>query len=124
MRSIARAIVTAITCASLAGCGSGIELGTVTGKVTLNGEPVEGASVEFQPVESGSPSYGTTDAWGEYRLMYTADKAGAIPGEHIVRIHAAGTPDPNADEQDAEGEQIGEEQVTVEPGRNSFNFEL
>jgi hypothetical protein len=58
--------------------------------------------------------------------MYTADKAGAIPGEHRVRISAAGTPNPNpnADEEEGEGEQIGEEVVSVEPGSNSFDFEL
>jgi len=126
MRSIDGAIVIALVCVFLAGCGGGIELGKVTGTVTVNGEPVEGATGEFQPVESGSPSYGTTDDHGEYRLMYTADKAGAIPGEHLVRIAAAGVrdPNPNADEAEGEGRQIGEEMVTVEPGSNSFDFEL
>ena len=54
---------------SLTGCGSdGPERGVVTGKVTLNGDPLPNADVEFQP-EEGSPSYGMTDEKGRYDLM-------------------------------------------------------
>jgi hypothetical protein len=70
----------------IAGCfGRGPELAPVTGKVTLDGEPLEGAQVEFKPMQ-GNPSYGTTDGQGNYVLKYTKDKAGAVVGSHVVRI--------------------------------------
>jgi len=112
------------------GCGGdGPELGTVKGKVTLDGEPLEGADLEFQPKE-GSPSYGTTDDNGRYDLMYTRDKRGAMLGEHTVKITTSTT---DVDERGneirvpqrvpPEYSQVG---VTkeVKPGTNKFNFEL
>ena len=78
LRSDAVAWASLILALCLTGCGSdGPERGVVTGKVTLNGEPLENADVEFQP-EEGSPSYGMTDRKGWYDLMYTRDKRGAI----------------------------------------------
>ena len=71
----------------LAGCGpSGPELGTVKGKVTLDGAPVPEAKVEFQPEDKGSASYGTTDKQGKYTLFYAAGRPGAMVGKHVVRI--------------------------------------
>jgi hypothetical protein len=104
----------------------------VKGRVTLNGEPLEGATVEFQPrAEGGSPSSGVTDAHGRYELMYTFDTPGAMPGEHVVSIRTAGT---YFDDQGNELER--EERVppkynsqtelrrTVKPGRDKFDFDL
>lgn len=73
-----------------AGCsgGDGPTLGAVRGKVTLDGNPVEKAIVTFTP-ESGSPSYGGTNANGEYSMMFTANKDGAAVGKHNVTIEAA-----------------------------------
>lgn len=70
-------------------------LGTVTGKVTLNGNPVENANVRFRPVTSKdeggkAPSQGLTDAQGVFRLMYVRDVPGAAVGEHIVEVDAKG----------------------------------
>src|ERR1700704_2279939 len=54
------------------GCGSGNgpPLGTVTGIVTLNDEPVPGVAVTFVPRGKGSPSYGATDENAEYQLLF------------------------------------------------------
>lgn len=71
--------------ALLSGCGGG-DFGSVSGKVTLDGKPLKGAYVEFQPVHKGRPSSGVTDQNGHYELMYTADQEGAEIGEHTVRI--------------------------------------
>lgn len=77
-------------CCAAIGCGGGTpsdqpELGNVSGIVTLDGKPLEKAMVAFIP-EKGSPSYGTTDADGNYTLSYTADADGAVLGKHSVRI--------------------------------------
>ncbi|MGE3314897.1 MAG: carboxypeptidase-like regulatory domain-containing protein [Planctomycetaceae bacterium] len=70
-------------------------LGTVTGKVTLNGKAVENVNVLFRPVSSKNeggiaPSQGLTDAEGVYRLFYVRDVPGAAVGEHIVEVEAKG----------------------------------
>jgi hypothetical protein len=72
------------------GCGSdGPELATVTGKVTLDGQPVQRAAITFRPQEKGSPSYGGTNSEGMYKLMFTQDKQGAMPGEYFVDIETS-----------------------------------
>ena len=69
----------------LTGCGGGPTLGEVEGTVTLDGAPLPHAKVEFQPA-AGAPSVGETDAAGKYKLMYSPDNDGALPGTHTVRI--------------------------------------
>jgi hypothetical protein len=51
----------------------------VTGTVTLDGEPVEGATVGFRPTE-GTPGTGTTDASGKFTLN-------ATPGQNGVAVY-------------------------------------
>ncbi len=115
-----------------AGCGSADGLATVKGTVTLKGQPLEGAVVDFRPLEpGGSPSSGITDAEGRYLLMYNFNTAGALEGEHVVSIRTART---IFDDQGIEHE--SEECVpanynthtelrrTVEAGRNTIDFDL
>ncbi len=74
----------------LAGCESptdysSLELVDVTGKVTMDGQPLAGATVRFE----GPPNRfadGMTDAAGQYRLMYDSNQPGCMPGEKVVRI--------------------------------------
>ena len=119
-------------CLLVAGCGSDDGLARVKGKVTLNGEPLEGAIVQFQPTaEDGSSSAGMTDAEGRYELMSTFDTPGAMPGEHVVTIRTAA-----AYYEEEDGEAVQPERIpakyntrtelkrTVEPGRNTFDFDL
>lgn len=72
-----------------AGCGDGPMLVDVTGTVTIDGTPLDNATVVFRP-KQGRPSYGVTDAQGRYALRYTTEKLGALPGEHAVMITTAG----------------------------------
>jgi len=122
------------------GCGdSAGKLAPVEGTVTLDGEPLAGAKVEFDPDSGtvaygkteGSTSYGKTDANGHYELKYTHNKDGALVGKHVVRIS---TRDMTID---ADGNEVlvperlppqynlnskltGE----VKPGSNTINFDL
>ena len=80
--------IAALLLSLLAGC-SDSKVGQVTGKVTLDGQPLKSAQIEYQP-ESGAPSYGETDADGEFELHYTRQQKGALIGQHTVRIKTGG----------------------------------
>lgn len=99
--------------AILLGCGGGVadqpDLGTVTGVVTLDGEPLQSATIEFQPAK-GRPSTATTNADGEYELVYTSDDKGAKIGKHTVWIWTFATAD---DPETGEPKVTSEEKVPV-----------
>ncbi|WP_166820337.1 carboxypeptidase-like regulatory domain-containing protein [Thalassoroseus pseudoceratinae] len=116
------------------GCGSSDdtpELGTVSGTVTLDGNPVPDAMVSFTPKEGGRPSSGKTDESGYYELQYSPSNNGAVPGKHQVRITTATTVASDTGEDvevaekipaqyNAETELIEE----VEPGAQTIDFDL
>jgi len=68
------------------------DLAPVSGQVTLDGQPLPGALVNFQPVGGGgtaSPgpgSVGRTDEQGRYALETVLGRTGAVVGSHRVRI--------------------------------------
>lgn len=70
------------------GCSeSGPKLGTVSGIVTMEGEPVEGALVEFMPdTGRGSTSPERTGSDGRFELQYSVERKGALVGKHQVQI--------------------------------------
>ena len=73
----------------LPGCGpSGLPVIRVTGKVTFEGDSVEGANILFVPVESdGRSASGLTDANGEFLLMTQgATQNGVLPGSYRVVV--------------------------------------
>lgn len=71
----------------LAGCGYRRPgLVQVTGTVTLDGEPVEAASVSFTPVAGGRQADGSTNAQGIFFLSSYASRDGAIRGKHRVSV--------------------------------------
>jgi hypothetical protein len=80
--------------ALLAGCGGApYKMARVSGRVTLNGQPLPHAAVTFQPVATqghlnpGPGSGGFTDSDGGYTLkLIGTDSAGAVLGKHKVRI--------------------------------------
>ncbi|MBO0697846.1 MAG: carboxypeptidase regulatory-like domain-containing protein [Zavarzinella sp.] len=72
---------------AVAGCGG--STGRVSGVVTLDGQPLEGATVSFSPVSAGEVggSTGKTDAKGRYTLRTVlGDSPGAAVGKHKVTI--------------------------------------
>jgi hypothetical protein len=74
----------------LSGCGGDKPaLGVVCGTVTLDGRPLAGACVIFEPMTSSRASMGWTDAQGKYELVYIRDEKGAKVGANRVRITAA-----------------------------------
>lgn len=89
----------------LSGCGGGAsyELVPVSGRVTLDGQPLANARVSFQPArdqtDTGPGSSGVTDAEGKYVLSVAGETetAGAVPGKHMVTISANAGSEPASD---------------------------
>src|SRR5687767_7811285 len=73
----------------VAGCSQegGFKLAKVSGSVTLDGQPVEGAGLEFV-ADAGGVAYGRTDAAGRYYMSFGNSRTGAIVGKNQVRITA------------------------------------
>ncbi|MBO0699216.1 MAG: hypothetical protein J2P46_12540 [Zavarzinella sp.] len=75
-----------------AGCGpAGVV--PVSGRVTLNGQPLANVHVSFQPIAAGTEinpgggSYALTDADGRFALrLVEGDAPGAVVGRHRVEI--------------------------------------
>ena len=120
------------------GCGSDVV--PVSGRVTLDGQPLAGAVVTFQPFSGRDPSHaisgsvGRTNEEGRFSLrLVEPDIPGASVGEHTVSITTA-TIDPeemHTDDLRAGGERVpkawrdGSQRFTVAPGgTTSANFDL
>lgn len=68
------------------GCtGTKRTLVPVTGSVTYNGQPVEGALVTFSPV-TGVTAFDTTDAEGKFSLVTQQGGEGCEPGLYTVTV--------------------------------------
>ena len=91
---------------ALAGCSKGpYETAPVSGRVTLDGQPVANAAVMFQPVapegniNPGPGSYGITDAEGRYSLkLIGKETRGAVVGKHKVRVENYTDPGDSSDD--------------------------
>lgn len=82
------ALLAALTLPVAAGCGSGNPSTVpVKGTVTLNGNPVDGASVTFVPEAGGRPATGTTDASGQFTLTTFETGDGAPEGKYKVGVN-------------------------------------
>ena len=118
---------------SCCGCPSGSkDVGLVEGVVTLDGKPVDRATIRFFP-PTGRPSIGFTDDKGHYALVYTRKQKGALIGNHKVTIST----ELEADYLDPSGQARKESMppkyrdsretelaATVEGGQNEIDFEL
>jgi hypothetical protein len=83
-----------VACAGVLALGCGSKFAAVSGKVSLNGKPLNHATVMFSPVgkagsiEAGEGSAGKTNEKGEFTLKSSTGKNGALVGEHHVSISA------------------------------------
>ncbi len=128
-------------CLSFLGCGDADsdqpELGLVNGIVSLDGEPLDGASVTFLP-DSGRQATATTDADGNYELIYIRTTKGCKLGHNKVVISTLTEPEDAAEEGDDAKIEIKrvvekvprkyntrtELEADVKPGENKFDFKL
>lgn len=92
-RMVARVSAGILCLGLISGCGRGDhpETGPVSGRITLDGQPLGEADVYFAPESGGRTSSARTDAEGRYVLLYTGPKdRGAKVGTHRVAIRTAG----------------------------------
>lgn len=85
-----------------------------SGVVTLDGSPVEGATVLLQSTDTppNAPATGLTDASGKFTLTTHTDNDGAIPGSYNISVKKVEFPasatasedDPNYDPMAADAE--------------------
>lgn len=61
-------------------------MASVTGKVTLKGQPLPAATITFVGKDSSSLSRAITDEGGKYELIHSAELSGAKLGEYSVSI--------------------------------------
>ncbi|MDA1040820.1 MAG: hypothetical protein O3A37_11105 [Planctomycetota bacterium] len=125
-----RMLVVTVCCAAFgAGCSAEkFKTAEVRGTVTLEGTPVEGVSVEFEPVRTGAEipptAYGSTDAEGKYRLTRVGGKGGrpgAVVGMNIVRVSA---PEGSSAKVHPHYADEGAFQYEVKAGPNIFDIDL
>jgi hypothetical protein len=116
---------TAIVIAALvlAACATqGPELGSVSGTVKMDGQPVPYAQLSFEPEGPGRAATGRADENGEYALEYSPTAAGALVGPVIVRISTltADHPETIPPKYNTKSELKRQ----VESGSNTIDFEL
>jgi hypothetical protein len=110
------------------GCGARSDLGSVRGKVTLDGQPLPNAFVVYAPTIKGTTSYGRTDSSGHYEMMFTDNEKGAWIGENSVRIStgdlgSGGAPGPK-ERVPMVYNQESMLKAEVKRGSNTFDFDL
>ncbi|MEX2308073.1 MAG: carboxypeptidase-like regulatory domain-containing protein [Pirellulales bacterium] len=110
----------------IAGCGeSGPQVAPVSGRVTLDGQPLVNADVAFQPDGAHRASVGRTDANGRYALVYKRGEPGAIVGPHTVRISVSSEVVENPPSIPARYDTESELRREVKAGENNvFDFDL
>jgi hypothetical protein len=107
------------------GCGGGAPdraaLVPVSGKVTVNGQPMAGISVIFSPsdVIGGTAAGGTTNEGGEFTLIYSDGREGAIPGKYNVLFSKLTMPDGSPMPPDAMAADVGAVEQIPEKFRNT-----
>ena len=134
-----------------AGCGPkghGLKVEYVEGVVTLDGQPLEGASVTFVPKTEGGKeetASGHTNKSGVYKLSSVNGDAekGAVAGDYVVNVSKIKVEDPkegmsyeqatmstkvvkqvqllHKDYQDRKNSPLS---FTVKPGKNKIDLEL
>jgi hypothetical protein len=122
--------VICLSLAVIAGCGSDRPpLASLTGTVTLDGEPVQYGGLMFSPVDGGRPSVGGTNAKGEFKAIYTYGVPGAIIGKHRVMFEEGSADGREEDEfkpyaPPANNYTISPKEIEVESKGTVINFTL
>lgn len=109
----------------VAGCGrnAGPVVQFVEGKVILDGQPLEGATVGLSPVKgsTGLPAYARTDGLGVFRVTSTRGgrrDAGAAEGEYVVTVSKVVADEADVAVEDDNARRKPVRRPSSQPGRN------
>jgi hypothetical protein len=116
---------------ALAGCGDGARYVSVSGKVTMNQQPLANATVTFQPIASEGMdakafgSFALTDAEGNFTLEVSSPTPmkGAAVGKHIVRIGTKPSTINNTDSDAVNPGGKGAPKLAIDPIPTRYNSE-
>ena len=118
----------AVACVALVGCGGDSDLAEVRGVITLDGNPLPSAFVQFTPNANGATSYGKTDAEGSYRMKFSGSAYGAFIGDNRVSIRTGDVKPDNSGRIPELVPKIYNSESTLKAnvvaGENTFDFEL
>jgi len=89
---VAASVLAILIAASVTSCG-GPNAASVSGTITLDGQPLPSANVSFHPDggSGGAPAYGQSDASGRYSLS-TGSDSGLAPGKYVAVVVATKEP--------------------------------
>lgn len=127
-----RTIAVTMFCASLLGCAGNANEGTVSGRITLDGEPLKVGTITLVPADGRTATAGGTVADGEYEVKAPiGDKRVQISAPKITGKHKVYEDLPDSPVVDTIVELLPpryhshtELTYTVSPGRQSKDFEL
>jgi hypothetical protein len=134
-----RGLIFLLLVTAAAGCGSSLPA-TVTGTVTLDGEPLPAGetvtgTVVFYPASQGAAAYGTVGPGGRYAIR-TGSTTGLQPGEYLVTVRVVEiAPAPPGGHLHAPPQRLltppryndrdrSDLRVDVQPGRNMIDLPL
>ncbi len=122
-----------------------VKLVSVSGTVTLDGQPLAGAVISFDDPATGNFSFARTNSSGSYTLQFDSAVDGVTPGKKTVQISTvrnilglrgeegeeAGEASTEGQKAEAKKEQVPEcynkktkLEVEVTPDKSTFNFDL
>lgn len=122
-----------------------VKLVSVSGTVTLDGQPLGGAVISFDDPETGNFSFARTNSSGSYTLQFDSTVDGVTPGRKMVQVSTVrnilglrgeegveeGEASTEGQKSEAKKEQVPEcynkktkLEVEVTPDKTTFNFDL
>lgn len=104
-RLLRRSLMPLAALLAIAGCGPDRPaMVPVSGTVTLDGQPVVGASVMLSPAQGGRPASGRTGESGSFTVSTFEPGDGALLGRHTVTVTLQKTTGMTADPDGLEGD--------------------
>lgn len=114
-RLLSRTPLLMLAAAAIAGCGRTEGLVPVSGRVVIDGAPLEDAVVRFfpQPGVKGNGGGARTDAMGKFTLISPQGRSGIFPGDYSVTVSCR-KPSAKAEQQIKEVRALGITPVIVD----------
>lgn len=109
----------------LGGCGGcgGSDLPSVSGTVKLNGQPLTGGKLVFQPTGHGAQGYASIRADGTYEVR-TGRQEGLAEGSYIVTVHANAADGASRIPPRYTDSTQSDQKITVVAGDNPYDIDI